>query len=444
MKLHFLIFGWILASVSSTSVLAQHPLDQYLKLAIDSNLELQQKQQSYEKSRNALAEARKLFYPSVDLRVDYTLAGGGRTIDLPLGDLMNPVYSTLNQLTASNRFPTLQNQSVLLNPHNFYDARVRTSGPILNPELQWNRTIKSQQVSMRETEVELFKRELKNSVQKAYYQYEQATEAIGIYQQALTLLQEQLRVNESLQRNDKINRTAVIRAASEVSQMQATLQDAEANRVKAAAYFNFLLNRSLRDSILLPPSNTASSISGLPLLTVAGSEEWRLVQQGKQVLESQTNLIRAANKPRLNAFLDLGSQGFGRVNDKTAYYLAGISLQWNLFEFGRTATRQAQVQADKRALLAQEKQVARQLELRYLVALESYQAALKNSTAAEQRVIASKRYYDDMFLVYKQGQALYIELLDAQQQWTTARIQASIARAAKQEKFADLQRAAIQ
>jgi hypothetical protein len=47
---------------------------------------------------------------------DYFMAGGGRTVDFPVGDLLNPVYTTLNQLTGGNNFPQVTNQSILLNP----------------------------------------------------------------------------------------------------------------------------------------------------------------------------------------------------------------------------------------------------------------------------------------------------------------------------------------
>ena len=63
----------------------------------------------------ALKEAHALFLPNVSFGASYSKADGGRTIDLPLGDLLNPVYKSLNQLTGSTKFPNLQNKSVLLN-----------------------------------------------------------------------------------------------------------------------------------------------------------------------------------------------------------------------------------------------------------------------------------------------------------------------------------------
>src|SRR5215203_6742345 len=78
---------------------------QYISMAMENNLVLKEKKLSLEKSLIALKEARSLFLPTSWLEGTYTLAQGGRSIDFPVGDLLNPVYKSLNQLTGSNNFP---------------------------------------------------------------------------------------------------------------------------------------------------------------------------------------------------------------------------------------------------------------------------------------------------------------------------------------------------
>src|SRR5512133_1926026 len=85
-------------------------LDDYRRSGIENNLALQQKQSNYELSMQQLKQARGLFFPSLSLNARYTVSEGGRVIEFPVGDLLNPVYSTLNQLTASSQFPVLENQ----------------------------------------------------------------------------------------------------------------------------------------------------------------------------------------------------------------------------------------------------------------------------------------------------------------------------------------------
>src|ERR1700733_12788943 len=83
---------------------AQSILDNYVKQGLDSNLLLKKKNFDIEKARLDLDRAKTLFYPQVDFNSQYTLANGGRTQDVPIGDLLNNAYKTLNQLTASNKF----------------------------------------------------------------------------------------------------------------------------------------------------------------------------------------------------------------------------------------------------------------------------------------------------------------------------------------------------
>ena len=94
------------------SLNGQQILNDYVKYGIDNNLMLKQKQAGYKKSIEALREARALFYPNISFNARYTVSEGGRVIEFPVGDLLNPVYSTLNTLTASSMFPMVENQQI--------------------------------------------------------------------------------------------------------------------------------------------------------------------------------------------------------------------------------------------------------------------------------------------------------------------------------------------
>ncbi len=228
---------------------SQSRLDHYIQIGLKSNEVIKQHNFDINKSMYALQEARSLFYPTVSLNANYTKADGGRTIDIPIGDMLNPVYSTLNQITNSNAFPSLQNQSVLINPDNFYDAKVHATMPLLNYEIIYNKRIKSQQTSLQKIELEIYQRELVKEIKTAYYKYLQSIEGINIYQDALALVKENQRVNQSLFKNDKINRTAVLRSDNEVIRIEANLETAKQVSNNAKTYFNFLINQKLDSEI---------------------------------------------------------------------------------------------------------------------------------------------------------------------------------------------------
>ena len=99
----------LLTAFSSDS---QSILERYIKQGLDSNLALKQKSFDLKRAKLDLDRARTLFYPQANFNAQYLLATGGRTQDIPIGDLLNNVYTTLNDLTASNKFNTVQNQKI--------------------------------------------------------------------------------------------------------------------------------------------------------------------------------------------------------------------------------------------------------------------------------------------------------------------------------------------
>jgi len=407
---------------------AQNLLNDYISQGIASNQSIKEQDFLLKKNIYALQEAKRMFLPSVTFSTTYTKADGGRTIDFPTGDLFNAAYATLNQLTGSNSFPQLENQSILLNPDNFYDAKFRTILPILNAELVYNKRIKAQQVDLQKAEVLLYKRELVKEIKMAYYNYLKATNAISIYQSFLKLLEEGERVHQKLFDNNKINRTAVIRSQNEVSKINASLTAAKKTEESARYYFNFLLNRPLTDPILTDDVPSLPAQDNLPLGNVNGREELAKLEIAQGINKNLTGLAKSYLIPKIGTSLDLGSQAFDwKFNDKSRYYMLGVSLEWNLFSSGRNNYKIKQSIAGEQAVLALTNHVTQELLTELNVRRANLQSAAAQYKAAQSQLKTSQTYYNDMTKLYKEGMAIYIELLDAQNQWVDAQLQSNIA-----------------
>jgi len=419
---------WAAAFLASPSAHAQSKLDDYIRDGLASNQSIKQQNFVLEKNVYALKEAKSMFGPDVTFSTSYTKADGGRTIDFPTGDLFNGVYSTLNKLTNSNAFPQLQNQHILLNPDNFYDAKFRTTLPILNAELIYNKRIKAQQVDMQKTEVLLYKRELVKEIKTAYYNYSKAVCATAIYESSLRLVEEGLRINTKLFDNSKVNRTVVLRSQNEVSRINASLTGAKKTTESARYYFNFLINRPLTDSILLDDITTLPAREQLLGNNVSGREELSKLRIAKDINGNLNGLAKSYIIPKLGTFMDLGSQAFDwKLNSQSRYYLFGLSLEWNLFSSGKNNYRVKQTIADREALASQSDYVQQQLLTELKVRQAGMQSAIAQYEAAQSQLKTSQTYYNDMVKLYKQGMAIYIELLDAQNQWIDAQLNANIA-----------------
>jgi outer membrane protein TolC len=431
--------------IISRAASAQSPvLDRYIQDAFAHNQALQQQNFQLEKSLYALKEAQALFMPQVSLQGSYTKASGGRTIDIPIGDLMNPVHNTLNQLTNSKQFPQLSNQSILLSPDNFYDAKVRTSLPLINTEIWYAKKIRQEDIGRQQAAVNVYKRQLVKDIKTAYYQYVQAMRAVDIYQNALLLVEENIRVNRSMLQNGIRNSTSLTRAQTEKERTEASITQARNNQQNAQSYFNFLLNRSLTADISID-STALALTAGFPspeTTTVTNREELVQLDKSRSMALLQQKLHRSTFIPKLSTFLDLGSQAYNwDFNNKSRYYLWGVNLQWDIFSGGQRRYRERQAATDAAIAKAAIDETTQALQLEQRNAFNNHQTATTNYKSAQTQLQLAEKYYRDQLKVYKEGQLLYIELLDAQNQLTNARLQLLQASAQVQIATAEIERA---
>ena len=437
-----IVFTLILLLVTS-SVKAQTTLDEYLKEGINNNEGIRQQSFLLKKNIYALNEARSLFFPTLSVESSYTLADGGRTIDMPIGDLLNPIYSTLNQLISSDQFSQVKNISQQLNPDNYYDAKIRLSMPIINSEIYYNHKMQKSAYSMQELEVQIYKRELIKNIKIAYYQYCQANKTVSIYENGVKLAKEGLRINESMHKNGMVNRSSVLRAENEVSKNEERLFSAQQSQKNNQAYFNFLLNRPLDSSIDIPTLESSDLDMNLAHTEQVGKwEELQKLDYADKLYTDEAKMAQSYYYPKMSAFVDLGSQGEGWKFDKdTRYYMMGVSLSWKFSLGGGDQNRVKRAKTNLDITKSQYHQAQQQLELQLLTTSNTYNDAVNNFYSAQKQLSTSQTYYQDIKKQYREGTVLYIELLDAQNQFINGELSSNIAYYNTKIKYAEKERA---
>jgi outer membrane protein len=445
MKKNFILKMFLpLLMTSHISVRAQDILGRYVDEALENNLVLKERRVSLDKSLVALKEARSLFLPTTWFEGQYTLAKGGRSIDLPVGDLLNPVYKTLNQLTATNEFPTISNKSEQFLPNNFYDARIKTTMPIINPDIRINRNIKQQEVLLQQNDVDIYRRELIKQVKTAYYEYLLAGEGVRIYQSALQVVNENLKINQSLLSNGKGLPAYVSRAESEVKRVESQLQNAINEQQNAKAYFNFLLNRSLDDSLVVSEISLDQNV--FPLLdqtnqNISQREELKSLDISRDINANVLKMNRSFRTPRLNAFLDLASQGYDfKVNDKSLFYLGGVQLQVPVFSGKRNLYKMEQTKLDAQTIELETNNTKQELQLAASVSKNNAGSAYVNYQAAMKQQESSEKYFKLINKGYREGVNTFIEFLDARNQLTNSQLQVNISKYKALAALADYER----
>lgn len=420
---------WLIAPLVSASV--QTRLDEYVAQGLRNNLALQQQGFSLAKSMEALKEARGLFLPTVAIQARYTRAGGGRLIEVPIGDLMNPVYGTLNALLRFHgidaEFPTnLPNQVFSFLREKEQETKIRIIQPLFQPAIFHNYKIKSSLTKVSSAQVAVFKRQLITDIQTAYYNYVKTLNVVDLLDKTRELLEENQRVSENLFANGKATEDVIFRAQAELAGLDQAMAEAEKNKSLAAAYLNFLLNRNLDepielDSSPLSPLPPAEGLDEAITHALTHREEFRLLQNALEATSHQVGLAKSDFLPSVLAVVDYGIQGekYGLGNDYD-FWMASVVLEWTLFNGNRNQAVKAQAELDKKRLEVQMQELDKQIRLQVKEAYYSLTAARLAVQAAAEKDKTSQKSFTIISKKYEYGMAPHIEYLEARTSYTDA------------------------
>jgi len=163
-------------------------IDEYVREALHSNLSLRADSLEVERNIAALDAARARFFPTVSFDARYTRAQGGREIDLPLGNLVNPLYSTLNQLLVAQgrpaEFASIQNQTILFQREREQDTRFTVRQALYSPAIPAAIRAERAQLEASQFGHIAVARRLKRDVTVAYLDWLKASRAVDIVQRA--------------------------------------------------------------------------------------------------------------------------------------------------------------------------------------------------------------------------------------------------------------------
>jgi outer membrane protein len=411
----------------------------YAAEAEHSNLALNGEALEVERAAARLEQARSHFLPRLDLAARYTRADGGRTIDFPVGDLLNGAYATLNQYLASQgqpaRFPTLANQSIPLLRDHEQETKLRLTQPLYAPEIGRGVTAARAGLAAQEWQYAAYRRQLRAEVEESVLRHRLAEAVVGIYDSALGLVRESQRVNRSLFANGKATEDQVLRADAEAAAVEQQRQDAVKDRDLARSYVNFLLNRPL-GTPLTPLSDADLASWGASLagsapdgLTVANREELQALQRAEAAAHAGTEAVQARQKPTLALAVEGGIQGESyRTGAGSNYAMGSLVLEWNLFDGRQRRSEAAQARLDERQAARRREETVLQLALQLQQAGDEFSVARSGLAAATLRRDAARESYRIIAKKESVGLANQLTVLDARNTLTAAELNYEITR----------------
>lgn len=406
--------------LNTTSVFAQDDiLDSYIHTALESNLALQQKEYSYQKSLEALKESKRMFLPTVTVNATYTVAEGGRILEIPFGDMLNPIYNNLNQINqtldpTAQSYPEVENMEIPLIRSTEQETYLQAGMPIFNSVIIQNHKILKGLTEVEEINVEIYKRELVKEVKEAYIKYLQAEQIYKLYRNTLEIVKLNFKDRESLFANDKITVDEVYAAKAQITQVERDLAEADKNRVTAASWFNFLLNRDFDSEIdkaqLSVPVISAYNLEDMTNKALANREELTQMDAYIEIHENNVKLEKGAALPEVSLFGQYGFQGEDYSFDKESdLAVAGVSLKWDIFTAGQRKSKIQQAKIDQQIIQSQKSELERQLQFEVVNTYYSMQVAQKSIELAKQELDNFHKTYSIVEKKYQQGMVNYLE-----------------------------------
>ncbi|SEQ02618.1 Outer membrane protein TolC [Solimonas aquatica] len=418
-------------------------LRDYIDEALHANPALDAQQQGVHIAQSNLEQTQAKQWPELSLNARYTRAEGGRTIDIPIGSLLNPVYDTLNrQLVASGQppqFPTVQDQSIALLRSREQETKLSLSAPLFAPQLWAQVDAQRALLDASRESREAYARVLVRETKRAYYGAVQAQAAVGIVEASLDLLSENVRVSQSLLDNGKATRDRVLRAEAERLSAVQQLDAARAQAAQARRLINVL--RAKPDDA--PLSLPAPESLGLPPPAVGTPQlrpEIRQLDASLKAASAGERVARNGYLPTLGLAADYGIQGerydFGPDAD---FGTVSLVLRWSLFEAGARSAQRRGALAQSRQLQDQREDLERRLRLARRSAADDLGTALRAITTSQARLDAAEEAFRIAEKKRAEAYLSQIEFLDAERALREARLGLAVARCTALDRAAELE-----
>ncbi len=407
-------------------------IEDYVRAGEGSNLALTNQSLEVDKSAAALAAARARFFPELGLAARYTRADGGRQINLPLGQLLNPAYQTLDELLLASggtaRFPAIADQSIPLQLPREQDTRITLRQPLYAPAISAGVAAARASLDAAGFGREAYRRELRRDITVAYLEWLKARNGAAILAASEAVLAENLRVSQSLFDNGKSTHDTVLRARAEWLDLQQQQREARNGAGRARSYLNFLLNRPL-DTPLDEPRDADSATSEAALdpaaagPAAAARPELLALEQAQAAAAAQLRAARAARRPSLALGVDAGTEGVDYGTGHNYDFVSGsVVLSWTLFDAGARSAAVSQARLAHNQLLNQHDQLAARIALEQQQAGDDLHSAVDALATADARAEAARAAFAIASKRRDAAMASQLEFLDARAAMTNAEL----------------------
>lgn len=307
---------------------------------------------------------------------------------------------------------------------------VTLNQPLFRPQNLAQYAQARQQVAVGDAQFQDARQSLVLRVTQAYFDYLLAQDAVQLAQAQKKAIAEQLLI---AQKSFELGTTTItdtheaqarfdLTAAQEI----AAQQDLDVKRQQLVSLVGKLPGEliPLADSLMLKPVDPASQDAWLNL-AMQNNPQLQAQQANLAIAQEEVSKNRAGHMPTLDlvaSYSDSGAGGsaFGVGNDTTAKAV-GLQLNIPLYSGGATHARVNEALANQEKARADLENTRRQIELGVRQAYLETNSAMLRGKALEQALISAQSALDSNKLGFEVGVRTSADVLNAQQQYYSAR-----------------------
>ncbi len=423
-------------------------LDNYIKKALENNLSIKGAALNKNKQLVKIEQARKNWMPSVDGNATYLLSEGGRTLVFPIGDLFNPVYGALNNLTQSNNFPVgLENEKIALTPNHFLDVQIKVTQPLVNSAFKYNILIQKELIKLNDLEIQIQEREITFQTKVAYYNYLKTIEGIKILEETEKLLLDLLSFNQKLVKHNKATGEIISDVEFQLAKLESEKALLNEQQGIAKTYFNIVLNRAIDQEIdiqegilqdfLIEEVDLQTSIDK----AFQARQEFKKIQIANSINDLNENRIDKEKMPTLGLTGAVGIQTEGFSTDTGGpIYTLGVGMAVNIYDGGRRKKRIEEINVDQNILMNNRAMLQQQIKIevsQIYFAIQSLKSKLQSDQAASQ---SASKTYAIIKSKYENDKAIWLQVNDAQNKLITSNLRATLTKYDYLIKLAELEK----
>ncbi len=414
-------------------------LDEYIKEGLRNNLSLKQAVADMECAEESVNEARSQFFPSVWLKSRYSRAEGGRSVTIPVGDILLETFGKTPLFAQPGGITPPPPVTVYIMPEKEQETKIQLTQPLFAPALISNYRMNLELLSVNEHAFRSVALALIRDIRIAYYNCLQASEGKTVYNAACKRSERNLYTAQKLFEAGMLSESSVLVAQAEDGRNKTALERSRADFENACKAFNLLLNRPLDTPPLLIAPDSAE-VESLLIVNVRKDSLWNIsaqksrpeilqLESALKASKSRLGIEKSSFAPTIAAAFEGGIIGDKfEINDRNTFYTASLLLQWELFSGAGRMHKLKKAYSAMEKIEEQYRETIQKIKLQVEKACSDFEIAQREYRTACFQYRAADINYVSVYKKFGEGAASLNELTEAEELLTKAEAGRSIAR----------------